>query len=48
MVANIGLMWEQKQREDAERDANGNQNVPKAPKLTQQQMLDMIKRAREK
>lgn len=45
LVANTGIQWQQKQQEDAEAEASGK---PKAQKLTQQEMLDMIKRARER
>lgn len=43
LVANTGILWERKQREDAEAEATGK---AKTPKLTQQEMLDMIKQAR--
>ena len=47
LVANTGIMWEHKQQQDAETERSGN-TLPKPQKLTQQEMLDMIKRAREK
>ena len=46
LVANIGSLWEQKQREDAEAESSGKSKTPKVPKLSQKEMLDMIKRAR--
>lgn len=47
-VANVGLLWEQHQRQLAEAKANGHEVKPKAPKLTEQDMLNMIKRVRSK
>lgn len=47
LVANTGSLWEQKQREDAEARSSGKTQAPRAPKLSQAQMLDMLKRARE-
>jgi hypothetical protein len=46
LVANTGTMWEIKQREEAEAKASGKPIPPKAPKLSKEQMIAMIKRAR--
>lgn len=42
MVANTGILWEQKQREDAQAESSG----AKVPKLSQKEMLEMLKSAR--
>jgi len=48
LVANTGIMWQHKQQEDAEADSGRQSQAPKPRNLTQQEMLDMIKRARER
>lgn len=45
-VLDLGAKWTNHQQERAEQERSGIINPPKRPKLTQQQMMDMIKHAR--
>jgi len=46
LVMETTLQWQRRQREAAEAKSTGR--APPAPKLTQQQMMDMLKRVKER
>jgi len=45
LVANTGLQWQQKQQEDAEAEREGR---PKAQKISQAEMFEMLRRVKER
>lgn len=47
-VLHVSARWEQHQREAINRQSQGLGPAPKSPKLTQEQMLGMIKTVKER
>ena len=47
-VLNVGVKWENHKREEELRKSQGLNPSPKRPKLTQDEMMAMIKRVKER